>query len=158
MVVSLSPLNMVMPIISFLFIFILMFALFEKTSLLGKNKAVSLFLSFIIAIFFIINVQIVDLVQIQVSWFVVFFVCLFLILVVLSFTGKDAFEAFTKNKAVAWVLLAIVVITFVFASSHVFNWALNWDLVRSWFDKSWFGMVALLVVAAVVSWVLAKTK
>lgn len=156
MVVVLSSFNIIMPIISFLFVFILMYALITKTELLGKNNAVALMLSFIVAIFFIVNVQVVELVNLNVSWFVVFFVCLFLILMMLSFTGKDALKAVAENKGVAWGLFAVLVIVFVFASSSVFNWVINWDLVRSWFDESWFGMVVLLVVAGIVSAVLSK--
>jgi hypothetical protein len=146
----------VMPIVSFLFIFILMYALLVKTKLLGDNNAVALMLSFIIAIFFIVNVQIVDFVRINVSWFVVFFVCLFLIMLILSFTGADALKMFTGNKGVAWVLVAILVLVFVFSSSYVFNWAINWDLIQSWFDESWFGMVVLLVLGGIISVVLTK--
>ena len=156
MVVSLSPLLTIMPIVSFLFILILVYALLQKTKLLGDNKSVSLMLSFAIAIFFIVNTQVVEFVKINVSWFVIFFVCLFLIVMTLAFTGNDALEAFTKNKGVAWVLVAIVVIIFAFASSHVFNWVVNWNLIQSWFNESWFGMVLLLIVAGVVSWVLTK--
>jgi len=156
MVVSLSPIGTILPIISFLFIFIIVYALLTKTKLLGDNNAVSLFLSFIIASFFIVNVQLVDFVKVNVSWFVVFFVCLFLIMLFLSLSGNDALEVFTKNKGVAWALVIILVLVFLFSSSYVFNWALNWDLVQSWFDESWFGMVALLIVAGIVSWVLTK--
>jgi hypothetical protein len=156
MVISLSPFLTVMPIISFLFVFILIYALLQKTKLLGDNNLVSLFLSFIIATFFIVNVRLVDFVRINVSWFAVFFICLFLIMTVLAFTGKDAIKIVSENKAVAWIILAILVIVFIFSSSYVFNWALSWDVVQSWFDQSWFGMVALIVVAAIVSVVLTK--
>jgi hypothetical protein len=98
----------------------------------------------------------VDFVRINVSWFAVFFICLFLIMTVLAFTGKDAIKIVSENKAVAWIILAILVIVFIFSSSYVFNWALSWDVVQSWFDQSWFGMVALIVVAAIVSVVLTK--
>ncbi len=156
MVVSLAAINTVMPVISFLFIFILVFALLEKVKLLNDNKMVSLFLSLIIAAFFIVNVNLVEFTQLNVSWFVVFIVCLFMILIMLSFVGKEATEFFTKSKGVAGVLVALVIILFAVSASYTFNWAINFSLIQSWFDKDWFGVAVLIVVAAAVSFVLTK--
>ena len=156
MVVSLAAISTIMPVISFLFIFILIYALLAKTEILGKNNMISLFLSLIIASFFIVNVNLVEFTQMNVSWFVVFIVCLFMILLMLSFVGKEASEFFTKNTKVAGVLVALVIIMFVVSSSYAFNWVVNFDLVQTWFDKDWFGMVVLIVIAGIVSFVLTK--
>lgn len=156
MVVSLAAIGNIMPVISFLFIFILIYALLVKTNVLGDNKWVSLFLSLIIASFFIVNVNLVEFTNTNVSWFVVFFVCLFLIVLMLSFVGKDATEFFTKNTKVAGVLVALVVVMFIVSSSYTFNWAINLDLFESWFNNEWFGMILLIVLAAVISFVLTK--
>ena len=157
MVVSLAAINTIMPVISFLFIFILIYALLVKTEVVGKNNWVSLFLSLIIASFFIVNVNLVEFTQTNVSWFVVFMVCLFMIIFMLSFVGDTAKNFFVQNNKVAGVLVALVIILFIVSSSYTFNWAVNWDLIESWFDKDWFGMAILIVVAAVVSFVLTKT-
>lgn len=156
MVVSLAAISTIMPVISFLFIFILIYALLVKTKILGENNMVSLFLSLIIASFFIVNVNLVEFTQMNVSWFVVFIVCLFMILLMLSFVGKEASEFFVKNTKVAGVLVALVIIMFIVSASYAFNWAVNFDLVQTWFDKDWFGMVLLVVVAIIVSLVLTK--
>ena len=142
MVVSLAAISTLMPVISFLFIFILIYALLVKTKVLGENNMVSLFLSLIIASFFIVNVNLVEFTKTNVSWFVVFIVCLFMILLMLSFVGKEASEFFVKNTKVAGVLVALVIIMFIVSSSYAFNWALNFNVVQSWFDQEWFGMVA----------------
>lgn len=128
-----------------------------KTKILGgDNVWPALFLSLIIASFFIVNVNLVEFTKMSISWFVVFIVCVFLILLVLSFVGEGALKSFTGNKAVAGIVIAIVVIVFVVSSMYTFNWAINWDRIQSWFDKDWFGMVVLIIVAAVVSFVLTK--
>lgn len=154
MVVSLSPLMTVMPIVAFLFIFILIYALLMKTQVLGDNKFVALFLSLIVAVFFIVNTQLVDFVKINVSWFVVFVVCLFLIMTFVGLAGKDSLKVISENKAVAWILIGILIIVFVIASSYVFNWVLNWDMVKGWFDQPWFGTTILAIVAFFVARVL----
>jgi hypothetical protein len=156
MVVSLAAISTVMPVISFLFIFILIYALLVKTEILGKNNMVALFLSLIIASFFIVNVNLVEFTKMNVSWFVVFIVCLFMILLMLSFVGKEATEFFTKDTKIAGVLVALVIVMFIVSASYAFNWAINFDLVQSWFNQEWFGMVALIVVAGIVSLVLTK--
>jgi len=137
-------------------LFILVYAVLVKTKVLGDNNMVSLFLSLIIASFFIVNVNIAKLTEMTTSWFVVFLVCFFMIILLLSFVGKDVSKLFTENKSLAGVVIAIVILLFVVSSSYVFNWAINWDLIQSWFDKEWFGMVLLIVVAGVVSAVLTK--
>jgi hypothetical protein len=156
MVVSLAPINTIMPIISFLFVFILVYAVLVKTKVLGENNFVSLFIALIVASFFIVNVQLVEFVKLSMSWVSVFLICLFLILVLLSFVGKESLEMFTKGKAVAGIVVAIVILLFALSSSYAFNWAINWDLLGVWSETSWFGMVLLLIVAGVVSYVLAK--
>jgi len=158
MVVSLAGILTIMPIISFLFVFILIYALLIKTNVLGDNKFTSLFISLIIASFFIVNVNLVDFTRMSVSWIVVFIVCVFMILLVLGFIGKDALKVFTDNKTIAGVCVALIVVIFLIASMYTFNWAINWKLIQSWFDKDWFGMVVLIVVAVVVASVLTKVK
>ncbi|MEI7718951.1 MAG: hypothetical protein WCI72_03720 [archaeon] len=156
MVVSLVAISTIMPVISFLFIFILIYALLVKTKVLGENNMISLFLSLIIASFFIVNVNLVEFTKMNISWFVVFIVCLFMILLMLSFVGKEASEFFVKNTKVAGVLVALVIIMFIVSSSYAFNWAINFDSAQSLFDKEWFGMVLLIIVAGIVSFVLTK--
>ncbi|VVB80736.1 Uncharacterised protein [uncultured archaeon] len=158
MVVSLSPLLTVMPVVAFLFVFILIYALLMKTQVLGDNKFVALFLSLIVAVFFIVNTQLVSFVQINVSWFVVFAVCLFLIFTFVGLAGKDALKEVSTHKGVAWMLLGILIIVFVVSSSYVFNWVLNWDMIKGWFDQPWFGTVLLAIVAFFVARVLIGVK
>lgn len=157
MVVSLAAISTIMPVISFLFIFILIYALLVKTKILGgDNNWVPLFLSLIIASFFIVNVDLVEFTQMNVSWFVVFIVCLFMILLMLAFVGDKATKFFVEEKSFAGVLVAIVVIMFVVSSSYTFNWAINFDTIESWFDNDWAGMILLIVIAGFVSLVLTK--
>jgi hypothetical protein len=147
-----------MPIISFLFIFILVYALLIKTSVLGDNKFTSLFISLIIASFFIVNVNLVDFTRMSVSWIAVFIVCVFMIVLILGFIGKDALKVFTDNKTIAGVCVALIVVIFLISSMYTLNWAINWDLIQSWFDKDWFGMVILVIFAGIVAFVLTKKK
>ena len=153
---SLASVGYFLPILSFLFVFILVYALLKKTGIIGDNEFVALFLSFILATFFVVNASLVDFVQLTSAWAVVFIVSVMFILVLLAFVGDDALKVFAGNKAVAWVIVALLVVFFIISSSYVFNWAVNWSLVNDWFYTDWFGLVLLIVVAAVVAKVLTK--
>jgi len=156
MAVELAALNFFMPILSFLLVFVLIYAILVKTEILGDNKSIHLLISFIMAVFFIVEVSLVDFVNFSTAWFAVFVVCLFFMLIFLGFVGKDTIGEVTKNKAVAWVLLIALVVFFIISSAYTFNWAINWESLWSGEYADWTGMVILLVVAGIVSWVLAK--
>lgn len=101
-------------------LFILVYAVLVKTKVLGDNNMVSLFLSLIIASFFIVNVNIAKLTEMTTSWFVVFLVCFFMIILLLSFVGKDVSKLFTENKSLAGVVIAIVILLFVVSTELCF--------------------------------------
>lgn len=157
MAATLSPvegLNFFMPIFAFLFIFVLVYALLLKTKVLGESKFVHLFIAFLMAIFFIVNASLVDFVRFNSSWFAVFLVSIFFILLMIGFThGKT--EVFQKAW-VAWVLIIGLIIFFIISSSYVFNWALNWNMVKNFFNSSWVSFIVLLIVALIASWIITK--
>lgn len=153
MAVELEGLNYFMPVFSFLLVFVLIYALLAKTKVLGENKFVHLLISFILAVFFIVNVSLVDFVKFSSAWFVVFIVCVFLILVLIAFTGN---LEIIHNKWIGGILILGLIVFFVISSAYTFNWAVNWDKIRDWFSTDWFGFVLLLIIAGIVSWVLAK--
>ena len=156
MVVDLSGLNFIMPVFSFLFVFVLIYALLAKTKILGESKFIHLFLSLILSIFFIVNVSLVEFVRFSSSWFVVFFVCVFLILIMIAFThGK---VDVIMKPWVAWIILVALIIFFIISSSYTMNWTINWLSLKGWFLTDWFGLVLLLIIAGIVSWVLIKFK
>ena len=162
MVVSLEPIFIILPVISFLFVFILIYALLVKTKVLDMSPWATAFFSLIIASLFIVNVKLVDFVQLNVSWFVVFIVCVLLILMMAGFLGKDALTLLTSEKG-AWskgfvgTLLVILILVFVFSSSYVFNWAISWEATKNLMNQEWFGMALLIVVGAFVAYVLTRT-
>lgn len=156
MVVSLAPVGYFMPIFSFLFVFVLIYALLAKTKVLVDNNAVSLMISLMLSSFFIFNASLVRLVQTSSAWFVVFLVCMFLIITLLSFTHGKIDNIINKN--VAWAILAVIILIFVISSSYVFNWAVNWSTLNVWAHKDWFGFIVLLIMAAIVSKVLVGNK
>ena len=153
---SVVALSYFMPILSFLLVFVLIYAILKKTEILGEDEWVALLISFVLAVFFIAEASLVDFVNFSSAWFAVFIVCVFFILVLVGFLGKDALGTITGNKGVAWTLLGALIVFFIISSAYTFNWAVNWSTVWDWAYTDWAGMILLLIVAIVVSLVLAR--
>jgi len=152
-----SAIGYFMPIFAFLLVFIVIYALLVKTKVLGESPAVMLFISFILSSFFIVEASLVDFVKFSSAWFGVIVISLFFLIVVIAFIPDiDLAAFFGKGNWFAWVLLGGMLLFFIFSSAYVFNWVVNWGMVRDWFDSDWFGMTLLLVIAGVVSFVLTK--
>jgi len=149
-----STLNFLMPLISFLFITVVIYAVLLKTKLLGDNKGIHLFVSFLLAIFVVVNLDMRRYIQFSGAWIAVFIVCMVLILTLITFTHGQV--DMIMNKYVAWALLIILLLFFVISSTFFFSWTLQPNTVWTWFNTEWFGFVLLLVVAGVVSWVLSR--
>lgn len=156
MAADISSISYFLPIFSFLLIFIVVYAILKKTEILGDNNGVSLFISFILAAFFIVNTNMVEFTQNISSWFAVFLICSFFIFVFLAFIGKDSLKIVSGNKTVTWTVFILLIIFFIASASRIFNWVLNFDGIRAWLSTDWFGMVLLIVIGAIVAWVLTK--
>ncbi len=154
---SVSAIGYFMPIFAFLLVFIVVYAILVKTKVLGDAPAILLFVSFILSSFFIVEASLVEFVQFSSAWFGAIVIALFFLIAIFSFVpGVDIAKFFGKGNWFAWVLLVLLVGFFVISSAYVFNWVVNWGLIESWFDTEWFGMILLLIIAGVVSFVLAK--
>jgi hypothetical protein len=151
MPVSLGAFNFFLPVFSFLLVFIVIYALITKTKLLGEEKFIPLLISFILASFFIIHVSLVDFVIFSSSWMSVIFVLVFFTFLLLAFLpgGLD----FLKKGWVSWAGLGALVVVFIIASSYTFNWAINWSEI---FYTDWLGFILVLLIALIVSFVIAK--
>lgn len=157
MSVQITSINYFFPIFAFLLVFIVVYAILKKTEILGKNNGVAIFISLIIASFFIVNVKLVEFVQFNSAWLAVFLICTLFILMFLGFIGKDYLEVFTKTKAFAYVLIFLLIAFFIFSAARIFNWVINWAKLTEFFYTEWFGLILLFVIAGIVAAVLSKS-
>ena len=152
-VASLSAFGFFVPIFAFLLVFIVVYALLVKTKVLGESHWIMIFISFIISGFFIVELSLVDFVQFSSAWFGVLVIGLFFLLVILAFLPwKEPLEFLTKNNWFSWAMLGVIIAFFVVSSAYVFGWVVNWGMFRDWFSSDWFGMILLLIIAAIVAW------
>jgi len=153
MAASLSAIGYFVPIFAFLLVFIVVYALLMKTKILGESSAVMLFISFVLASFFVVQASLVEFVRFGSAWFSVIIIGVFFLMLVLAFLpGDTPLKFLTKYDWFSWAMLIVILVLFIVSSSYVFNWALSWGVVKEWFSSDWFGMILLLVIAGVVSW------
>ena len=151
--VSVGAVGYFVPIFAFLLVALVVYSLIKKTGVLGGSEGIALFVSFMLAAFFVVEASLVDFIQFSSAWFSLVVIGLFFLFILFAFLpGKEPLAFLTKNDWFAWVMLGVIIALFVITSAYVFNWAVNWGMVGDWFNSDWFGMVLLLIIAAVVAW------
>jgi hypothetical protein len=169
MAIDISGIFFFMPIISFLFVFLIIWSILIKSSILGDAPWVNLFVGLIMATIFISFSSLDLYVRTIVPWFVVLFICVFLVLLLGGLATKDIMKV-VGNK-LGWVAIVLLVIVFLIAAIKVFNPVFHPDLIitsgegtslveqiRYGADGTVFGTLFLIIIAGIVSWVLVKAK
>jgi len=159
-VMDISGIEYFMPIIGFLFVLILVFALLKKTKLLGGTGFIDFVVAAIIAVIFSTVSSVRSYVETVTPWFVVLVIAVFFILVILGMTQKDI-TVFMKPWF-GWVFLVILILVFFFSATTVFSSALG----NVWGDITEFmtvqsrvaGSLVLLIVAIIFGAILINIK
>lgn len=169
MPLDISGLNFFMPVFSFLFVFVIIYAILFKTKVLGESKFILLMVSFVISVVFMSFSSMELFVRTILPWFVVLFVIVFLVLLIAGLSTKNLDNIMTSKFA--WVIVSILVIIFLIAAVKVFNPILHPDLIitsgeegesfvtqlTDFFGSSKvIGSVLLLIIAGIVAWVITR--
>ena len=168
---NIAGLYFFMPVFSFLFVFLIVYAILLKTKILGESKFVIALIGFVIAIIFMsfstANFSTDQYVRTIVPWFAVLLVCVFLVLVLAGLSTKDLGKIMTNKFA--WIVISILIIIFIIAAIRVFNPVFNWTYgvssgdspqvisqIRDLFSNSVGGGILLAIVALLVAWVITR--
>jgi hypothetical protein len=167
MAIDVSGVNFFMPVFSFLFVFVIVYAILAKTKILGDNKFVNLVIGFIMAIIFMSFSSTELYVETIIPWAAVLLVMIFLVLLIAGLSTKDLDKIMTTKFA--WVVIAILIIIFIIAAIKVFNPVFHPDYIVVSGDKPliisqiWnflgsknMGIIFLIVIALLVSWIITK--
>ena len=166
MAIDISGIYFFMPVFSFLFVFVIVYALLAQTKILGANKFVHLLISFIMAIIFMSFSANRLYVETIIPWFVVLLVVVFLVLLIAGLSTKKLDGIMTTNFA--WAVIIILIIIFLIAAIRVFNPVLHPELLitggedgpgiigQIFGSSSIAGSILLIIIAAVVAWVITK--
>jgi len=169
--INIAGLNFFMPVFSFLFVFIVVYAILAKTKLLGEGKFLNILIGFIIAIIFIsfstATFSTEQYVRTIIPWFAVLLVCVFLVLLLAGLSAKDL--GVIMKPGFAWAVIAILIIIFVLAAIRVFNPVFSSQYgvdsgqggqfisqVGSIFNNEIGGSILLLIIAIIVAWVITR--
>jgi len=170
MVLDISGIFFFMPVFSFLFVFLISYAILLKTKILGELPFVNILVSFVLAIVFMSFSSVELYIRTIIPWFAILFVIVFLILLIAGLATKNL-DGIMTNKF-AWVIIAVLVAIFLIAAIRVFNPVLHPELVITSGDGTQPGIVQqmtdildsrvaggllLLVIAAIVAFVITRT-
>jgi len=159
------------PIAAFLIVFVISFAIFAKTKLLGENNYINIFVSFLIAAIFVSAAGARQYVQTIIPWIAILLITLVFFLAILGFIGEPA-ESLTKGVGIAFIILlglvflisaffvfSDIIIKYLPGPSFGMNANPNATFFLSWlYSPRVVGAAILIAVSAVVSWILAKAK
>ena len=165
MAIDISGLMFFMPVFSFLFVFVIVYALLASSKVLGESKFINLLISFIIAVIFISFSSLDLYVQTVIPWIVVLLIVVFFVLLMGMFTSKD----WVPKAWLGWVVIAVLIIIVLIAAIRVFNPVFHPDLgvtsgegtsllqqLRGYMSGGVVGSIILIVIAIVVAWVITK--
>ncbi len=168
MAAELSAVAFFAPIAAFFLVTLVVFAVLGLTKILGESKWLNIIVALIVAIIFISAAGVRAVVQTIIPWFAVFFICLFLMLLVIGFMGKDAVNIFTKPIGIIFLIvfgLVFVVSIFSVFSNYLpgpnYGNGVNETALyfTDWlYTPSIWGAIVLVVVGIIVSWILIKAK
>jgi len=112
------------PVLSFVFVFVIIFAILEKTKVLGKDKSgLNGLIGFIVAFVVILTPGLIKLIEYMLAPFVVLLFFILFMVIIFLFMGVSAEDIgkFFNTSAMFSTLLVISVIILIFAFTNVYG-------------------------------------
>lgn len=111
-------------VFSFILVWTLVFALLQKTKVLGEKVGLNGLIAVAIAFLVSLSDNVVEMIRFMIPWFaiaIIFFVLLILIFMVFGAGEKDIFDYIKKDRSVGWVIIGIVLVIIGASFSNVFG-------------------------------------
>ena len=161
-----SVLSYFTPVFIFLAVWVMFYAVLQKTQILGKNQGLSALLSFCIAFLFIITATASKLVEILLPWLGILVVIAMAAILLFMFMGVSGETIAKTIGGNAWTIVIVLIILLVIALTQVFGPSIKeltqesaeeGDFMKSigsiLFHPSILGMFLILVIASLaVKW------
>ncbi len=113
--------NVIFPI---LLIFAVLFALLQKTKILGENVTINAIISIAVALMSLLSPDVISLINYVAPWFVLVFIFVILLLLVyqlLGATEKDILSALKGDKTIQWTVFGIALVILVAGFAHIWG-------------------------------------
>ncbi len=151
------------PILAFLLVIVLVYALLAKTKVLGENNSLNFLISFVIAIIFMITPLARTYALKVTPWLAVFLVTLFFFILIISFTGDTGI---LKSRWLSIAIIVILLALFVVAGINIFGSLINHylsfiglslgEVKDKILQPTILGILVLLVIGVALSFWLTK--
>ncbi len=139
----------------FLLVFFIVFAILEKTKLLGENKKqLNALISFMIGLIFIAFAYPVDVVNNLILFLTVAIIIVFIVLIIWGFISGETKLESKGFKIAAFVVLIIAVIIAVLWATGVYDSLVNWITGQNWSSTFWTSLLFIVVIAIALALVL----
>src|SRR3989344_638922 len=119
-----SLLKFLLPLFSFIFVMVLVYAVMDKFSLVGNNKLIHWTVAFSIAFIFLFSSDAVRFLNLLTPWFIllgVFGLFLVSFFVFLGVSKEDIVKGALKDAKVYWTVIGISALVFFIALGVVFS-------------------------------------
>lgn len=122
-VLDLGLIEYFLPAFTFLFVFVLSYAILDKFKLLGDNKGVKLVAAFSLSTLIFFSSGVVELINKMTPWFFVFVIFTMFIIALFMFMGvkEDSIVKTVGSTQVVWTVIIIAIILFIVALVQVFG-------------------------------------
>ena len=107
-----------------LLVFVLIYAIFEKTKIIGESKSIHAIVAIVAAFVVILSRDIVDIINFGAPWFVLVFVFLTLLLLIYRFMGAseaDLSNVIRTDKIIQWTIFTVGIIIVISSISHIYG-------------------------------------
>ena len=152
---DISGLLFFMPIFTFLFVFVVIYAILGKVKEdLGTNEFLNALVSFLIATMFVTVSTMRKYIETVVPWFVILILVLFFVLMIVGFSQNKLDDLLGKKFAIGFVVVLIAI--FFIAGVNVFSAVLTPFFTKITNDDRIFGSILVLAVAALASFLVTR--
>lgn len=153
-------LNFLLPVISFLLIYAVIFGILQKSKFLSESTNINTWVAFAVSVLFALAPGAMEFVSVIAPWFVVLVIIAFSFLLIFFFLGVkvETIEEITRKEAsVRWTIIIISIIIVIIGLTSVFGpifgtpvqegGGIGKEIQRSIFDPQVLTTVFILIVA-----------
>ena len=118
---NISPLEYFTPVFIFLLVFVIFYAIMQKTKVVGGNTGVNALISFVVAILFVITSAAADLIRLVTPWFVVLLIVAMAMIMLFMFLGvkAESIAGAVSDSGTVWTILIVLMVLFGAALTQV---------------------------------------
>ena len=149
-------------ILPFLLVFIIVFAILEKTKVLGDGKKqLDAIVAFVIGLIFVTAIFPKEVVSNLILFLTVALIVVFVVLLLWGFVAGDIKEGFKPGKWLKWILgigIAVAVVFAVIWAAGLPAGVTDWFSKLNWSSPFWINFSFIIVIAIALALVLRKTK